>query len=435
MGDNNNIASYLEEYYWYWFCNIPGVGMVKLRRLLALFETPMQVYKAKKQLLQSVGILTDREIENIMESKKDGQVYEQFCDIGRKGIHFTHPGKEDYPQRLMNIYDYPLCLYYYGSLPGDDRPTVAIVGSRQNTTYGYNVANTFAASFAGMGIQVISGLARGIDGASHVGALKAGGYTCGVLGCGVDICYPRDNIELFTRMKQQGGVVSEYSIGTPPHPGQFPVRNRIISGLSDVVIVVEARKKSGSLITVDSALEQNKEVMVVPGRIGDSLSEGCNGLIKQGASIITCPEDILEIECVRSRIINTDDSLSKNNRYSNNTYSDNTYSDNRCINKSETDLSSKSIDKKVTVKGSKNVLEGNSSIPEYLNNKDSVPEFELATKKNMLYSCVDLYPVGINELMDKTGLSLQDISSALVELELEGKIEEVANNCYSRIYK
>ena len=229
--------------------------------------------------------------------------------------------------------------------------------------------------------------------------------------------------------------MSEYSIGTPPHPGQFPVRNRIISGLSDVVIVVEARKKSGSLITVDSALEQNKEVMVVPGRIGDSLSEGCNGLIKQGASIITCPEDILEIECVRSRIINTDDSLSKNNRYSDNTYSDNTYSDNRCINKSETDLSSKSIDKKVTVKGSKNVLEGNSSIPEYLNNKDSVPEFELATKKNMLYSCVDLYPVGINELMDKTGLSLQDISSALVELELEGKIEEVANNCYSRIYK
>ena len=260
-------------------------------------------------------------------------------------------------------------------------------------------------------------LARGIDGASHKGAMDGGGYTCGVLGCGVDICYPRENIGLFTAMKASGGIVSEYSLGTAPHPGQFPVRNRIISGLSDVVIVVEARKKSGSLITVDSALEQNKEVMVVPGRIGDSLSEGCNELIKLGAAIITSPKDILDIEAIRSKIDNKkrimDESTRKFTKYAKSGIENAKNPENTL-----TDICNKNKD----------------GIPEYQQNKGSVQEFKLATKKNMLYSCVDLYPVGLNELIERTGLSLQEISSALVELELEGKIEEVAGNCYARKY-
>ncbi len=415
MGENKAVSSYLEDYYWYWYCNIPRVGQTKLRQLLTVFESPEYVYKADEKILRGLGILTDKELGNMADSKKDNRIYEEFTDIRKKGIHFTYPGREDYPQKLLNIYDYPMCLYYYGKLPDNDKPAVAIIGSRQNTTYGYNVASVFAKSFAKMGIQVISGLARGIDSASHIGALKADGYTCGVLGCGVDICYPRENIEIFTQMKEKGCVLSEYSVGTAPHAGQFPVRNRIISGLSDVVIVVEARKKSGSLITVDAALEQNKEVMVVPGRIGDSLSEGCNNLIKLGAAVITRPEDILDIEAVRRKLDNygyTCDYKSSRNGQS---YQGMSTEINDCT-------YNKTDEKTIN------------SIPEYPQNKGSVHEFELATPKNMLYSCVDLYPVGLNELIEKTGLSLQEISSALVELELEGKIEEVADNYYVRIY-
>lgn len=415
MSGNKAISSYLEDYYWYWYCNIPRVGQTKLRQLLTVFESPEHVYKADEKILKGLGLLTDKELGCLMDSKKDNSIYEEFTGIRKKGIHFTYPGREDYPQKLLHIYDYPLCLYYYGKLPDDKKPSVAVVGSRQNTTYGYNVAEVFAKSFAKMGIQVISGLARGIDSASHKGALKADGYTCGVLGCGVDICYPRENIELFTQMKEKGCIVSEYPVGTAPHAGQFPVRNRIISGLSDVVIVVEARKKSGSLITVAAALEQNKEVMVVPGRIGDSLSEGCNDLIKLGAAIITRPEDILDIEAIRSRLDNYRNICDYKSCGNGEAYKDiNAGLNNMTCNKAE----KKSMH----------------SIPEYPQNKGSVQEFELATPKNMLYSCVDLYPVGLNELMERTGLSLQEISNALVELELEGKIEEVADNYYARIY-
>ena len=425
MSKNKAISSYLEDYYWYWFCNIPRIGKTKLRQLLMVFESPEHVYKADVEVLRGLGSLSDKELMYISDSKKDNMIYEEFISIRKKGIHFTYPGKEDYPQRLLHIYDYPLCLYYYGKLPDDKKPSVAIVGSRQNTTYGYNVAGVFAKSFAKMGIQVISGLARGIDGAAHMGAFKADGYTCGVLGCGVDICYPRQNIELFTQMKEKGCIVSEYPVGTAPHAGQFPVRNRIISGLSDVVIVVEARKKSGSLITVDAALEQNKEVMVVPGRIGDSLSEGCNDLIKLGAAVITRPEDILDIEEIRRKLDDYRNIYDYKSSRSSESYIGMKTEENEmiCNKTEENEMICNKTEEKST-----------NSIPEYEQNVNSVHEFKLATPKNMLYSCVDLYPVGLNELIEKTGLSLQEISNALVELELEGKIEEVADNCYARIY-
>lgn len=360
MSKNKAISSYLEDYYWYWFCNIPRIGKTKLRQLLMVFESPEHVYKADVEVLRGLGSLSDKELMYISDSKKDNMIYEEFISIRKKGIHFTYPGKEDYPQRLLHIYDYPLCLYYYGKLPDDKKPSVAIVGSRQNTTYGYNVAGVFAKSFAKMGIQVISGLARGIDGAAHMGAFKADGYTCGVLGCGVDICYPRQNIELFTQMKEKGCIVSEYPVGTAPHAGQFPVRNRIISGLSDVVIVVEARKKSGSLITVDAALEQNKEVMVVPGRIGDSLSEGCNDLIKLGAAVITRPEDILDIEEIRRKLDDYRNIYDYKSSRSGESYIGMKTEENETIcNKTEE--------------------KSTNSIPEYEQNVNSVHEFKLAT--------------------------------------------------------
>ena len=141
---------------------------------------------------------------------------------------------------------------------------------------------------------MVSGMARGIDGIAQKAALEAGGASFAVLGCGVDICYPEENRELYDRLLQEGGILSEYPPGMPPEPKLFPPRNRIISGLSDLVLVIEARKKSGTLITVDMALEQGREVYALPGRVSDKLSDGCNRLIRQGAGVATCPEDILE---------------------------------------------------------------------------------------------------------------------------------------------
>lgn len=388
----NNI--FLEDYYWYWLCNISGIGQTKIRNLLKTFDTPEQVYKAKEELLYNIEGLNAKDIKRIKEAKLDTGLYNDYVNLKDKGITFMHPAKEGYPKRLLEIYDYPHSLYYYGRLPEDNNPSVAIVGSRQCSTYGYNIAKSFAGEFAKMGIQVISGLAAGIDGAAHKGVLEKGGYTCGVLGCGVDICYPRSNIEIFYKMKQSGCVVSEYALGTPARAGQFPVRNRIISAFSDAVIVVEARKKSGSLITVDQALEQNKDVFVVPGRIGDSLSEGCNELIRMGAMIITKPQDILESNLVKRK------------------------------------LEKMSLKNEIKMpQENKNIVSG---IPEYQQKQASVQEFKLATPKNMLYSCVDLYPTGINDLVIKTGLPVQTISKGLIELQLEGKIQEVTHNYYIR---
>ena len=188
------------------------------------------------------------------------------------------------PGRLLPFRDRPAGLFVRGTLPAKDRFTAAIVGARSCTELGRQTAERLAFRLAEAGVQVISGLALGIDGAAHKGALEAGGKTFAVLGCGADRCYPRENYGLFHKMEIQGGVLSEFVPGTSPLPMNFPMRNRIISGLSDAVILVEAREKSGSLITADLALEQGKEVFAVPGRI-TSLSRGCNRLIQNGAAV------------------------------------------------------------------------------------------------------------------------------------------------------
>ena len=167
-----------------------------------------------------------------------------------------------------------------GKLPDENRPTVSIVGARNSSEYGKYAAKLFGERLAAAGVQVISGMARGVDGISQQSAIYAGGDSYGVLGSGVDVCYPEDNRRLYDSLITNGGVISEYLPGTQPKPQYFPQRNRIISGLSDVVLVIEAREKSGTLITVDMALEQGREVFAVPGRICDSLSYGCNSLIR-----------------------------------------------------------------------------------------------------------------------------------------------------------
>ena len=198
-----------------------------------------------------------------------------------------------FPERLREIPESPGCIYLKGRLPGPVEMTVGIIGARDGTEYGKMVARTLAKELSEYGISIISGMAYGIDTAAHEGALLGGGKTYAVLGCGVDICYPAINKKLYSKIQEEGGIISEYPEGSPPLPHHFVARNRLIAGLSDILIVVEAKERSGTFITVDRALEQGKQVFVVPGRITDPLSRGCNKLLMEGASLCLSKEDIL----------------------------------------------------------------------------------------------------------------------------------------------
>ena len=204
----------------------------------------------------------------------------------------TDPG---YPPALLPYERMPAVLYCRGNLPDPARKSVAVVGARNCSAYGRREAMRFAGVLAENGIQIISGLALGVDSWAHIGAVEAGGITIAVLGSGIDVCYPQSHTELYAKILESGGgILSEYEPGTPAMPYHFPVRNRIISALADIVLVVEARKKSGSLITASYALEQGKSIYAVPGRNGDPLSEGCNRLIADGAGVAWEPEILME---------------------------------------------------------------------------------------------------------------------------------------------
>lgn len=221
---------------------------------------------------------------------------EEYGKLRERNIRLLYPGHPEYPDKLNHIFDSPKLLYARGvSLPGINNynQSIAIVGARSADVYCRETTRVFARELAGKGIHIISGLAKGIDTQAHIGCLEAGGYTIAVLGCGINVTYPRENVELFAEIEEKGLILSEYGLDVPPLSYQFPLRNRIISGLSDGVLVACAKKKSGSLITADHALEQGKQVYALPGRVLDAFSEGTNHLIQMGAMCVTRPQDIL----------------------------------------------------------------------------------------------------------------------------------------------
>lgn len=382
----------VNDYYWYWLCNIPGIGRTKINLLLDEYGDAKHVYQSELSTYNAPYGISTRDIERMNESKKDKKIYEEFCALNDSGITFIHKQSDNYPSRLKNISDAPVGLYMRGRCVDDDAITVAIIGARSCSEYGRQAAYELGRSFAYMGIQVVSGMALGIDAAGQRGCVDGGGLSVAVLGCGVDVCYPRENIELYSRLEDTGGIISEYLPHSKPCKGAFPERNRIISGLADVVIVVEARKRSGSLITVDQALEQGKDIMAVPGRISDPLSAGCNELIKLGAMIITCADDIRQIDAVR-QWVEQRASLEKNNFKTEET---------QCWNDFEKD---------------------------YLDNSDINL---LASEKNMVYSTTNLYPKDIDTIIKETGLDIAVVSQRLFELQLQGAIKEVGKNSYVR---
>ena len=224
---------------------------------------------------------------------RETAVLRELEELPSRGIAFLCRNEEDFPAELLAIHSPPVGLYLKGSLPPEGSDLVAMVGARRCSEYGKTTARELAGRLAEEGITVVSGMAMGIDAWSHLGALEAGGFSLAFLGCGIDMPYPPSNARLYDRLAAEGGILSEYGPGTMALPFHFPLRNRLISGISRVVLVLEAREKSGSLITVDCALEQGKEVLALPGRIGDPLSQGCNQLIRQGAGILTGVSDVL----------------------------------------------------------------------------------------------------------------------------------------------
>lgn len=354
------------------FClnQIPQLGAVAIRSLGEYFGGFSNLFNIEETALRKSGILRDIQTEALCEAKKHREEYlETYEKLSERGIRFVTPLDAEYPERLLHIHGYPMGLYVRGELPDPNLPAAAIVGARGCSEYGSQLAETFAEMLAGERVQIISGLALGIDGAAHKGALKAGADTFGVLGCGVNICYPSAHYKLYGQMITHGGIISEFPLDAGPLRAHFPMRNRIISGLSDVILVVEAKEKSGSLITAELGLEQGKEIFAVPGRVTDHLSGGCNRLIQQGAHMAISPNDILEylgVKCRKRLIIHE-----------------------------------------------KNVN-------------------ALAKPEKMVYACLDFKAKHLEEISWKCGMSISECMGILLELELQGYVFRAANHYYGK---
>ena len=365
-----------EEYeskkYWLWLTHIKEMWSGKVRKVMEYIETPEELYRSDEKQLKSIGIFSEADIYNIMQAKANGEsgIEKLWENMEKKNIRFTCVGDLNYPKCLYLYADKPLWLFYKGSLPDEKEKIVGMVGARNCSRYGMNMAERISGQLSENGVSVISGMARGIDAAAHKGALHAGGRTYAVLGCGVDICYPRENIELYMHILSQGGVMSEYIPGTEPLSWQFPERNRIISMFADAVAIIEAKKNSGSLITTDYALQYGKEIFALPGRVGDELSKGCNELIKSGASLLSEGADMLYSIGMFDKI---DDDSQKNN----------------C----------------------KIVLE---------------------KENEVVYSCLDLLPQNIEDIITKTGKTSSEVFEVLMQLMVRGLVVEPVKNHYAR---
>ena len=283
----------MEEFYWIGLKAVPGVGNVTFRRLLERFDSPRAALSAAPAELSAVRGMTPAAVAAVREGAWQRFAGDECRRLQLSGARLLLFTSADYPKSLFQIPDPPPFLYLRGHLYSREA-SLAIVGSRRGTSYGLLTTGRLAEGLARHGVAVVSGMARGVDTAAHKGALQVGGRTVGVLGCGIDKVYPPENRKLFDEMAEKGALVSEFPLGTLPLAENFPRRNRIISGLSQGVLVVEAAENSGSLITAQYALEHGRDVFAVPGNITYASCKGSNRLIKQGAKLVDCVEDILE---------------------------------------------------------------------------------------------------------------------------------------------
>ncbi len=286
--------------YWVGFNRVYGVGPTKVRALIDHFGDLEAAWNAGPSDLKEAG-LDRRSIENLLNTRVKLDLDQEVDRVHKAGARIVIWDDPDYPPLLKNLPDAPPVLYLKGQMNTADREwTVAVVGTRRATAYGRQAAETLATDLVRNGITVVSGLARGIDACAHEAALKAGGRTLGVLACGIDQVYPPEHARLAARIVEQGALLTEAACGSPPEAGNFPARNRIISGLARGTVIIEAAEDSGSLITARYTIEQKRKLYAVPGNISSLVSKGPNSLIKQGAVLIESSADILKDLGVRN---------------------------------------------------------------------------------------------------------------------------------------
>ena len=360
--------------YAYWLAN-SGLTVHKLTGLMTEGIGAEELYALQETRMKKIRVLDEKDVGKITQSRRQWDVQERWGKLQEEGIGFVCVEDARYPQKLRRISATPYALYYIGRLPEETRKSVAIVGARTRSAYGSQITGKLARALAQNRMDIISGMAKGIDGTGQRAALNAGGKSYAVLGSGVDVCYPRDHIGLYMDIIEHGGgILSEFPPGTPPLAMNFPMRNRIISGLSDAVLVMEARLRSGSLITADMALEQGKDVYALPGPLDSPLSAGCNHLIQQGAGILLNPKNLLEEWGIET-----------------------------------------------------NVLCRNTEIKNEKNKK------VLESTDDLVYSCVGLYPKNVDQIAQESRVEIRKLMSILVTLELQGYIREITKNYYIRI--
>ena len=354
---------------------IPGVGSLTFRRLVKFFGSPSAVLNAQLRELVMVRGITPAVCQNIINYRDSIQIDRELNLISQHNCKVITMEDENYPTPLKAIYDPPPMLYVKGELLAGDSYSISVVGTRNATNYGKMVAEQLSNQLASRGITIVSGMAHGIDTAAHNGALNAGGRTIAIMGNGLDIIYPAENLRLFEKIISSGAAISELPMGTQPHRGMFPRRNRLISGISLGTLIVEASKKSGALITADCALEQGREVFAVPGQIFSEMSKGTHEFIKQGAKLVDSVEDILD------------------------------------------ELPSYTFQP---------------SADEDIKKEDTLTELQLPQDESAVWNVISTSPVHIDDISRQSKLPAFKVSSALVMLELKGLVQQLAGKMFVR---
>ncbi len=374
----NHSAALAEKSLWIGLGCIHGIGPQTFCRLLKTFGSPAHIYAASlKQLKEVVPV----EVANAIAKGIDSAIIANSLHwLAQDNNHLVTLADAEYPKSLLEISDPPPYLYAKGNLALLNQTSIAIVGSRNASVQGEKNAQAFAYDLCSYGLCIVSGLALGIDAAAHRGALKANGATIAVVGTGLDIVYPAKHRDLAHQIVEQGLVISEFELGTPSKPQNFPKRNRIISGLSLGCLVVEANLQSGSQITARLAAEQGREIFAIPGSIHSPMSKGCHQLIKQGAKLVDCLQDIVEELKLSIKIDSRSDSKDKNLQ--------------------------------------------NVQLSTIANN---------STAQDEVFSIMGFDAISLEHLVALSGLTVSEVSSMLMLLELEGKIASLTGGRYQKI--
>ncbi len=355
---------------------VPGVGNQRMRALLDHFNEPADAFKASFAELKSIPSIDSRTAAEITKYRPDNNgidtILRRLDRLGGRIISIKDP---EYPESLKQIYDPPALLYTLGNMEQSDHDSIAIVGTRNPTEYGKKVTGEICTGLVQSGFTIVSGLARGIDTVAHTTTLQSGGRTIAVIGCGIDIIYPQDNIRISKQIQQTGAILSEYHIGTKPDAGNFPKRNRIISGMTLGTVIIESSPTGGAMITASYALDQNREIFAVPGPINEERSSGTNKLIQQGrAKLVQSSEDIIEEVVLKLKYITPTTSV---------------------VQKPQ-------------------------------------PPPDLTMFEEKIYGVISQHPGHIDEIAQKAGLSTSDTLVHLLSLEFKGVVKQLAGKMFAR---